>query len=807
MKMSDPTDHPISSTNTEEKTVAANGIGDLWIVLERRRRLIFTSAAVVVALVVTATAAKLLLLPTYQGTFQLLIDDPVSPTSANRSIGPGATDTGSSLIESLARNRTTIDLATLVKVLSSPMVLNPIGRFTNQDPKDIAANLKLESPTDAVLDVTLTGHSPDTIRKTLNALAAAYLEFSLTQRQARLKEGLSFLNSQRPILSLKVRSAQDKLATFRERYSLIAPETEGASLKLQISNLEIQQRQLATEYDRLLKLRAGVDQGRLTADNFSTAGSANRMDAPPSSSSTITVTQASSDRLNQLRNVETQLSSLRATYRSDTPRVNQLSSLRNQLMQQLRQEQLSAVDNAISLNKTNKEAIESQTALLERQFLRQPQLIREYEDLQQTLKISQDNLSNLQLTGENFRLELSQNISPWKVIGDTVVGDRPIAPSIPKNLALGLVLGLATGVSAGLLRDRFDHVFNTAAEVRDQLNLPMLGHVPHVSLFQGVREGGIFPIVELERPSEGRSPESSSETSTYQRFYYQEAIRSLYSSLRFLNSERPLTSIALTSSVPKEGKSLLTILLAKTLVDLGLRVLLVDADLRKPQLHKRLGIDNILGLSNLLSSDLDSVETAVQTVPNHSTWWIMTAGRVPPDPARLLSSQRMHNLVQNLANSGNYDLILYDTPPALGLADASLIAENLDGLILLVSLNYVNRDLPREALHGLLKTRVPLLGLVTNVVKERSHSHASSPYSSRYGNFSYNYADPYYSRNGDYYQATIHSYYGQDNDSTSLPPNSWSKGKAKRKRLRFFDSLYTPLIKRLKDLANWLDGQ
>jgi polysaccharide biosynthesis transport protein len=224
----------------------------------------------------------------------------------------------------------------------------------------------------------------------------------------------------------------------------------------------------------------------------------------------------------------------------------------------------------------------------------------------------------------------------------------------------------------------------------------------------------------------------------YQRFFYQEALRNLYTSLRFLNSDRPLRSVALTSSLPAEGKSLTNVLLAKTIAEMGQRVLLVDADLRKPQIHHRLGVNNLTGLSNLLTDDELHWRQVVQPVADYPGWSVITAGQRPPDPTRLLSSARMQQLVDGLANSGDFDLIIYDTPPVLGLADAALVAEHLDGLMLLVSLGRVDRGLPKGAIARIRSAGAQLLGVVTNAVKEEGGSASSYAYGGyAYGGYGY----------------------------------------------------------------------
>jgi capsular exopolysaccharide synthesis family protein len=342
---------------------------------------------------------------------------------------------------------------------------------------------------------------------------------------------------------------------------------------------------------------------------------------------------------------------------------------------------------------------------------------------------------------------------PWKVIAPPQIGADPIRPSVPRNLALGVVAGLVVGSGIGLLRDRLDHVFHTPGEVQEDLQVPLLGHIPHVAFFKGVREDKRFVIEELDQGLSNH-PEANDKTlSGYQRFFYQEAFRNLYTSLRFLSSDKPLRSIALTSSMPAEGKSLINVLLAKTLSEMGQRVLLIDADLRKPQMHHRLGVNNLIGLSNLLTEDDLHWRQALQTVANHDSWWVITAGRMPPDPTRLLSSGRMGQLVRDLADSDEFDLIVYDTPPVLGLADAALVAEQIDGLMLLVSLDRVDRSLPKEAVARIRSSGAPLLGLVTNAVKEQRQGSSAYGYGYGYGNYGYGY--------GAYNPGTTYAYYAE----------------------------------------------
>jgi capsular exopolysaccharide synthesis family protein len=774
---------------------------DLWRALRRRRRLVAVAGGAIFSLAFASTLYHRITQPVYSGGFQLLISDPIS---ANGTSSRDSDGLGGGVVENLARNRTSVDIPTLIQTLSSPLVLDPVRRQLGSAAPALRT-LAITQPgdgrrgsqVDGVLVITLKGKVPSQIERSLNALSQTYLRFALAQRRERLVEGLRFLSEQEPVLEGKVNKLQADLAAFRQRHNLLAPEEQAIAVKTEQAAMEAQRRQMVADRARLLRLRQDIAAGRLTAANFSTGGGSS-----PSSSTTpgtsgssdgVSVTQARSDLLDQLQSVEQQLAQARATYRGDAPRVQNLVALRNRLASQRRGQQLEAVDTALSLNATRAAVLGQQIQQLATQFRSQPKLIKEYEELQARLKVAQDNLASLLSTRSTFQLEQAQNTTPWKVIAPPSVATAPEEPSLRRGLLQALLLGAAAGVGAGLLRDRLDHVFHNPSEVKDELQEPLLGHIPHVAFFKGVREDKRFLIDELERSS---SDKSDDRLSGYQRFFYQEAFRNLFTSLRFLNSGQPLRSVALTSSLPAEGKSLINVLLAKTISEMGQRVLLVDADLRKPQIHHRLGVNNLTGLSNLLTEDDLHWQDVIQPVANHEGWSVLTAGRRPPDPARLLSSHRMHSLVHQLADSGQFDLILYDTPPVLGLADAALVAEHLDGLMLLVSLDRVDRGLPRESIARIRSSGAALLGIVTNAVKEEKAS--SSAYGYGYGGYGYGgYGYGGYGYGGYGYGAydprTTYAYY-QDQDATSAEQPEPAPSKTR------------PLKDLHRRLMRWIDG-
>jgi len=152
------------------------------------------------------------------------------------------------------------------------------------------------------------------------------------------------------------------------------------------------------------------------------------------------------------------------------------------------------------------------------------------------------------------------------------------------------------------------------------------------------------------------------------------------------------------------------------------KVLLIDADLRRPQVHRWIGIENNEGLSNVLATGLD-VEEAIVKVPQWENLSVITAGDIPPDPTRLLSSQKMYALMERLRSSRKYDLIIYDTPPILGFADGRILSNRTDGVVLVVRIGKTDRSLLKQNIDNIQMSNVPVLGVVANQVNRTTSSY------------------------------------------------------------------------------------
>lgn len=189
-----------------------------------------------------------------------------------------------------------------------------------------------------------------------------------------------------------------------------------------------------------------------------------------------------------------------------------------------------------------------------------------------------------------------------------------------------------------------------------------------------------------------------------------EQYRTIRTNIQFSAVDKDIQTILVTSSGPGEGKSTTTANLAVVFAQQGKKVLLIDADMRKPTVHYTFGLTNILGLTNVLTRQSELDEAINRT--DLDTLDVLTSGPIPPNPAELLSSKALQQLLQKA--KGIYDIIIFDTPPVLAVTDAQLLANQCDGTILVVYSGKTEIESAKKAKEMLVAAKAKLLGVVLN---------------------------------------------------------------------------------------------
>ena len=277
------------------------------------------------------------------------------------------------------------------------------------------------------------------------------------------------------------------------------------------------------------------------------------------------------------------------------------------------------------------------------------------------------------------------------ILETAVVPASPIRPQKAQGIALSMLIGLVLGVGFAFLQEFLDDRVNTSEDVERLSGLPTLGVVPTIREEQGRLLSGqdaLSPITE--------------------------SYRSLRTAIHFMSVDTPLRSFLVTSSHSGEGKSVTSVNLAMAMALEGRQVILVDADLRRPSLHRMLSLKDAPGLSSVLAGQATLEEALQQT--DVEGLQLLTSGPLPPNPAEMLNSDTMDGVIEGLHALA--DIVIFDTPPAIPVTDALVLATKVDGVVLVVEAGQAKKGAVRHARDLLMQTRARVLGVVLNKIDQ-----------------------------------------------------------------------------------------
>ncbi|MFZ5986469.1 MAG: polysaccharide biosynthesis tyrosine autokinase [Bacillota bacterium] len=291
-----------------------------------------------------------------------------------------------------------------------------------------------------------------------------------------------------------------------------------------------------------------------------------------------------------------------------------------------------------------------------------------------------------------------------KVIDTAKVPKNPIKPNKKMNIGLAGLLGLLLGASLIYLLEFVDHTFKKPEEVERQLGLNVIGTIPK---FEGGKRGKKKNKDQKELEQEYLK---NLITKNDPKAPATEAFRELRTNLHYASIDKEIKTIVVTSPSMSDGKSVTAVNLAVTLARGGKKVLLMDADLRKPKVHLYFGIKNNEGLTNILTDTKDSVKIKVSEKSDIPNLYILTSGPTPPNPYEMLSSNKMQRLMEQL--KGEYDVIIIDTPPVGQVTDAAILAGITDGTMLVVASSESRIDMAKRAKKALESVSAHIIGVV-----------------------------------------------------------------------------------------------
>jgi polysaccharide biosynthesis transport protein len=277
-----------------------------------------------------------------------------------------------------------------------------------------------------------------------------------------------------------------------------------------------------------------------------------------------------------------------------------------------------------------------------------------------------------------------------RVVDAAEIADSPISPRRSLSVMLGLFGGAFFGIGLAFFFEYLDNRVKTPDEIEKHLGLPSLGLIP---MLPGKTDAN--PLINTGVPAN-----------------FAEAFRGLRTNILFSAAEDGCRSIVVTSTGPSEGKTMVASNLAVGMAQAGQRVLLIDADMRRPRGHEVFGISVDPGLSNLLVNAAKASEVVQRTETENL--WVMPAGKTPPNPAELLGSKRFADLLVSLKD--HFDLVVIDTPPVMAVTDAAIVAHRASGVLFVIASDQTSRHAAQQALDQLEHARARFVGAVLNRV-------------------------------------------------------------------------------------------
>jgi succinoglycan biosynthesis transport protein ExoP len=343
----------------------------------------------------------------------------------------------------------------------------------------------------------------------------------------------------------------------------------------------------------------------------------------------------------------------------------------------------------------------------------------EYNRLAEDLSRLRNNYNTLATTYETLLMTEAQSVDTIAVIEEAATPGAPVRPTPRRSIALALAVGAMIAGALIFLYELYTDRFRSSDEIRHILASPILGAINRIEKMATHSNQALIAINE---------PRSLSV----------EAFRRLRTNLRFADVDSKLHTLAVTSANPNEGKSIIAANLAVVMAQAGLKVILVDADLRKPKLHHIFELTRAPGLSDALINDtFDGLDLMLQPTAEPNLR-VLSVGRKAPNPAELLGSQRMHDLLATLRDQA--DLVLLDTPPVLAVSDSQIIGTQVDASMIILDITQTTRRMALTAVEALDQVNARVIGIAINRVASRGRSY-----------YYYNYYDTY-------------EYYEQDDD-------------------------------------------
>ncbi len=557
-----------------------------------------------------------------------------------------------------------------------------------------------------LVNVSFTSHDPELAAKVGNAIGDSLIGLNIESKFEATYQARTWLEKQLDIMKAKVEQAEEKLNEYAARNGIIF-----------VQKLEDAGENIVTK--KLSELSTVLTEA--TSERISKEALYREITSGDIETSAVVM---SNELILSLKKdyaaLDSEYNEKLETYKPDYPQMVRLKKRIDQIKGKIDLEVKKVVSSvkkdygaAVKRENQLRSAIEAQKKEALEMNLRsvQYQILKREADTNKELY--KGLLQRLKESGVSEALTAS-NI---QVLDRAEVPKAPFKPRKTRNIMLSVIVGLLGGIGLAFFTEYLDNTIKTPEDIEKKVYLPPLGLVPQ---YTNADNNGALQKVEYIAHSDGRSPIS-------------EAYRSIRTFLLLSTGGKPPRVMAVTSPARDEGKTTTVINTAISLTKSDVKVLIIDADMRKPRLHHIFDLDNTVGLSAFLSGNVEFGDGLIKT-SDIQNLDVITSGPIPPNPAELLSSYRFSELIHSLYPL--YNFIIIDTPPVMGISDPLIVGSQADGVIMVVKSGKTPKEAAQETRRMLEGVNAKILGVVLNSV-----SQADMRYSYYYNYYKYYYTD------------------------------------------------------------------
>ncbi len=562
----------------------------------------------------------------------------------------------------------------------------------------------------SILKISATDRDPETAKDLANTVA-------LTYQEVHGEDQLKLTNRRLQHIAEQLADARKRLRESENEFNRFSQENELISIDLQSEGILVRRQQIQDELRSVQREREELESICLRLNRFTedTSGSGQDFFSPTANTQ---YQNAHSELVNLLLKRDTLLKDF-------TPKHPEVTALSNQIIETaqkmviLLEFQIAGFEKEEVDLKKELEKVDSKGKVLMDKKL-------EYDRLRRQVDREDEMTALLETEQQEALIRRSESPEEVKIVRPALLPLSPTnSPRLVTTGGTGIILGLVLGMVLGFILETFDTSLGAIEDVEETLGTNVLGIIPQTD------------AREIRSSFREKHPDGLRESIENQSIYLvshfvpqsmiAESFRALRTSVHFNNAEKKVKSIAIASTSPKEGKTVIAVNLALTMAQGGMKVLLVGSDLRKPTVDRVFGVGLAPGLADILMGNLpwretiktvmDMVmgkmsQTQIMATPGLDNVHIITSGPKPPNPAELIESKAMDDFLEEVKEG--YDMIIFDSPPILSTADAAILSAKVDGVLLVYRVGSVSRGLLKRATAQLEQVKCNIMGVILN---------------------------------------------------------------------------------------------